>query len=145
MSTDPFDVIIGGNIRLARLAAKMSQTELARQLDLTFQQVQKYEKGANRVGAGRLLRIANVLDLPVTALYRDLEQSSRPNPTLPFLQKPDAFRLAEAFDKITNRRVRNTLVALVVNIARKKRQTIRRNDRRPARGRRPEGREPYRT
>jgi transcriptional regulator with XRE-family HTH domain len=133
MSNDPYDAIIGGNIRLARLAAKMSQTDLARKINLTFQQVQKYETGANRVGAGRLLRIANVLDLPVIAFYRDLEQSSRPNPSLPFLQKQDSFRLVEAFDKITNRRVRNTLVALVVNIAERKKtnkRTIRRNGRR---------------
>ena len=117
MSSDPFDAIIGSNIRLARLAAKMSQTDLARKIDLTFQQVQKYETGANRVGAGRLLRIANVLDVPVIALYRDLQQSSRPNPSVQFLQKQDAFRLVEAFDKITNRRVRNSFVALVTNIA----------------------------
>ena len=150
VSNDPFDATIGSNIRLARLAAKMSQTDLGEKIGITFQQIQKYETGANRVGAGRLLRIANVLDIPVNAFYRDLEQSSRPNPTVQFLQKRDAFTLAEAFDKITNRRVRNSLVALVRDIATRRKtnkpRTIRRNTRRPARKQRsPEGREPYRT
>ena len=57
------DVIVGNNIRVHRLARKMSQTALADQIGIRFQQVQKYEKGANRVGAGRLVRIADALGL----------------------------------------------------------------------------------
>jgi transcriptional regulator with XRE-family HTH domain len=57
-SPDDIDVQVGQRIRILRLEAKVSQTELAEQLGVTFQQVQKYEKGVNRVGAGRLTKIA---------------------------------------------------------------------------------------
>ena len=60
-SPDPVDVQVGSRIRLFRLEAQMSQTDLAEQLGVTLQQVQKYEKGVNRVGAGRLTKIAAAL------------------------------------------------------------------------------------
>ena len=62
---DPVDVEVGHRIRIERLARGLSQTALANQLGVTFQQVQKYEKGVNRVGAGRLTKIAEVLGVPV--------------------------------------------------------------------------------
>src|ERR1700752_2734246 len=61
---DPVDIEVGHRIRIERLARGLSQTALANQLGVTFQQVQKYEKGVNRVGAGRLTKIADVLDVP---------------------------------------------------------------------------------
>src|SRR5262245_45385458 len=67
---DSIDRIVGRNIRICRLQKGLTQTELADALGLTFQQVQKYEKGTNRVGSGRLLRIATFLDVPVTALFK---------------------------------------------------------------------------
>ena len=66
---DAIDQIVGRNIRIYRLQKRLSQTELADELGLTFQQVQKYEKGTNRVGSGRLLKIAMFLGVPVTALF----------------------------------------------------------------------------
>jgi transcriptional regulator with XRE-family HTH domain len=66
---DPIDRLIGRNIRLHRMQKRMSQTELADNLGITFQQVQKYEKAANRVSASRLFHIARVLGIPVSALY----------------------------------------------------------------------------
>ena len=70
-SPDPVDVQVGSRIRLLRQGAQMSQTDLAEQLGVTFQQVQKYEKGMNRVGAGRLTKIAAALGVPVSELLGD--------------------------------------------------------------------------
>jgi transcriptional regulator with XRE-family HTH domain len=67
-SPDQVDVEVGQRIRVLRNDAGISQTALAEELGLTFQQVQKYEKGVNRVGAGRLTKIAGVLKVPVTKL-----------------------------------------------------------------------------
>jgi transcriptional regulator with XRE-family HTH domain len=61
----PVDVLVGQNIRICRLQKGLSQGELGQQIGVTFQQVQKYEKGANRVGASRLNQIANVLGVPL--------------------------------------------------------------------------------
>ena len=71
---DSVDRIVGRNIRIYRLQRGLTQTELADQLDLTFQQVQKYEKGTNRVGSGRLLKIATYLGVPVTALFKGSDE-----------------------------------------------------------------------
>jgi transcriptional regulator with XRE-family HTH domain len=67
---DPVDIEVGHRIRIERLARGLSQTALANQLGVTFQQVQKYEKGVNRVGAGRLTKIAEVLGIEVSNLRR---------------------------------------------------------------------------
>ena len=66
---DPVDVEVGHRIRIERLSRGLSQTALANQLGVTFQQVQKYEKGVNRVGAGRLTKIAEVLGVPVSTFF----------------------------------------------------------------------------
>src|ERR1044071_7256247 len=66
---DPVDVEVGQRIRIQRLQSGLSQTSLAEQLGVTFQQVQKYEKGVNRVGAGRLTKIAKVLGVPVSTFF----------------------------------------------------------------------------
>src|SRR5215210_9571556 len=66
---DPVDVEVGHRIRIERLSRGLSQTALAESLGVTFQQVQKYEKGVNRVGAGRLTRIARVLKVPVATFF----------------------------------------------------------------------------
>jgi transcriptional regulator with XRE-family HTH domain len=63
------DQQVGSRVRLRRLMLKLSQTDLADGLGLTFQQVQKYEKGMNRIGAGRLQQIAHILHLPVTSFF----------------------------------------------------------------------------
>src|SRR2546421_12688140 len=66
---DAADIEVGRRIRLHRLARGLSQTELGRQIGVTFQQVQKYEKGVNRVGAGRLTQVARVLGVSVSAFF----------------------------------------------------------------------------
>jgi transcriptional regulator with XRE-family HTH domain len=114
----PNDVLVGANLRLHRNAAHVSQTEMAEHLGVTFQQVQKYEKGTNRLGAGRLLIVANLLKVPITAFYEGAKgATAQTNPPILLLGKRDAFRLAEAFDKITDQSLRQSLVALVVNLS----------------------------
>src|SRR5712671_3612030 len=68
-SSRPVDVLVGQNIRIGRLLMGLSQTELGARIGVTFQQIQKYEMGTNRVGASRLQQIANVLGLPASALF----------------------------------------------------------------------------
>jgi transcriptional regulator with XRE-family HTH domain len=118
----PNDVIVGSNIRIFRMKADISQTELGEHLGVTFQQVQKYEKGTNRVGAGRLLTIANFLNVPIPAFYDGTKgakaSASAPAP-IHLLEKRDAFKLAEAFSKIESQRTRNSLVALVQSLVEK--------------------------
>src|SRR5256885_13574519 len=81
-STTPHDVEIGQRIRARRMAKGMSQTELGNLLGVTFQQVQKYEKGVNRVGAGRLVRISEALDVPVSFFFGATDIGSEDTPAL---------------------------------------------------------------
>jgi len=73
-SPNPIDVHVGTRVRLRRQVMKMSQEKLGDQLGVTFQQVQKYERGANRVGASRLWKMSQVLEVPVGFFYDGLEQ-----------------------------------------------------------------------
>jgi transcriptional regulator with XRE-family HTH domain len=113
----PNDVLVGANVRLYRIAADVSQVELGKQLGVTFQQIQKYEKGTNRVGAGRLFVIATVLKVPIVRFYDGLKTPSNTRAPIQLLGHRDAFKLAEAFSKIENKRVRQSLVALVVDLS----------------------------
>jgi transcriptional regulator with XRE-family HTH domain len=72
---DPIDAHVGGRLRAFRLQAGMNQTELARALGVTFQQVQKYEKGVNRVSASMLARASAALHTPVGAFFPDADES----------------------------------------------------------------------
>ncbi len=69
---NPIDVHVGNRMRLRRTLLGLSQIEMGKQIGLTFQQVQKYERGANRIGASRLYDIARVLDVPVSFFYDDM-------------------------------------------------------------------------
>jgi transcriptional regulator with XRE-family HTH domain len=69
------DKLVGHNIRIQRLDRGMTQTELARAIGVTFQQIQKYENGVNRVGSGRLFKIAETLRTPVSALFDGVDQA----------------------------------------------------------------------
>ena len=72
----PVDVQVGARMRELRIRAGMSQTTLGEAMNVSFQQVQKYEKGTNRMGASRLIQIASVLNVPVEALFEGLETSN---------------------------------------------------------------------
>jgi transcriptional regulator with XRE-family HTH domain len=117
----PVDAIVGRRIRTRRLLLRITQTALARQLGISFQQVQKYENGMNRVGAGRLVRIAQVLGIPLDELLRGLNPG--PRKAIPaddpadLLSSGHAVRLAQAFAQIPDRQVRIALVSLAEGIA----------------------------
>jgi transcriptional regulator with XRE-family HTH domain len=98
----------------------MSQTDLAEQIGITFQQVQKYEKGRNRVGSGRLARIAEVLRLPVVALFDGTTagpERTREPAALSLIAEKNPMRLLQAYARIKDRRMRRSIVALVEIIA----------------------------
>ena len=73
---NPVDVHVGGRVRLRRMLLGMSQEKLGEHLGLTFQQVQKYEKGANRIGASRLFDIARVLDVPIGYFFEEMSEDT---------------------------------------------------------------------
>lgn len=115
----PIDVLVGQNIRICRLQKGLSQGELGRRIGVTFQQIQKYEKGANRVGASRLTQIADVLGVPIptlfdgapTANHNPPEQSPRS-----LLAKPHSLRLLQGFDRIENDATRLAVLHLVESL-----------------------------
>ena len=116
--SDENDAAVGHNIRVQRLARKMSQTRLAGQIGVTFQQLQKYENGANRVGAGRLLRIAAALDVPVMVLFDGIaanRTSDAPSPSR-LLASRHPLRLVQAFAVIEDRAVRRALLAVAEGV-----------------------------
>ena len=110
----PVDVALGRNVRIWRLARGLSQTQLADRLGITFQQVQKYESGYNRISPGRLVRTAAILRIPITTL---LEGTEADGPSLALLSDSRALRLAQAFAVIENRAFRVGLVNMVEKIA----------------------------
>ena len=118
---DARDVDVGRRIRAQRLVCRMSQTELANNLGVTFQQVQKYEKGVNRVGAGRLARIAEVLNVPISFFFSGDHTppaaDDSVNSGLSFLETAGAVRLVRAYAQIEDPQIRRALVDLSEEIA----------------------------
>jgi transcriptional regulator with XRE-family HTH domain len=120
---DPVDIEVGHRIRIERLARGLSQTALANQLGVTFQQVQKYEKGVNRVGAGRLTKIAEVLGIEVSTFFGkdmvDAEGSKDSDAASPLklLTVSGAFRLLRAYGDIEDSNLRRAIVDLVEQIS----------------------------
>jgi len=118
---DALDIAVGQRIRVERLARRMSQTELAEKIGVSFQQVQKYEKGANRVGAGRLTRIAEVLGIPARAFFdttasvRAQDEDGETWP-LEMLTQPAAVRLLRAFTRLPKGPLRRTVLDLLEQI-----------------------------
>ena len=117
------DVEIGRKIRALRLERGLSQSGLADGIGLTFQQVQKYEKGTNRVSAGRLQRIADMLDTPVMFFYGGMgtraKKRDKRNDGLAFLQTKGAMRLMRAYAEITSRTTKYALVVLAESLRNK--------------------------
>ena len=108
------DVALGHNVRFWRLARGLSQTQLANRLGITFQQVQKYEAGDNRVSIGRLVKTAATLRIPVAALFEGTEADGR---LLALISDSRSFRLARAFAAIKNNKARVSLMNMVEKIA----------------------------
>lgn len=122
-SAEPRDVEIGKRIRALRLERGLSQTELGELVGVTFQQIQKYERGANRVSAGRLQRIAQVLETPITFFYVDPGFAEEGVPFdsgeagFSFLGTAGAIRLVRAYSRISDPDMRRALVNLTEGIA----------------------------
>jgi transcriptional regulator with XRE-family HTH domain len=115
---DEIDVLVGRNIRIHRVAKRLSQTELAERIGVTFQQVQKYEKGVNRIGSGRLVRIADILEVPVMTLLDGAQRTGQAPARSPLtlIADREPFRLVQAFSQIKDKRLRRALVDLVGHI-----------------------------
>lgn len=125
-SPNPTDIYVGGRIRLRRNMIGMSQERLAESLGVTFQQVQKYEKGTNRVGASRLQSIASALKVPITFFFQQetgrlvldgIEAPSEEAFLSEFIVSKEGIVLNQAFLKIKNGKVRKSVVALTKAIA----------------------------
>ena len=122
------DSHVGARVRLRRMLLGMSQEKLGESLGLTFQQVQKYEKGVNRIGASRLFDLAQVLGVPVQFFYDEFDHSGHPSmagfaehPTesyvVDFLGSREGLELNKAFVRITEPKVRRSVIELVRSLA----------------------------
>ena len=113
------DVAVGQRIRTFRKEANLSQTALADRIGVTFQQLQKYENGTNRVGAGRLMLIARALDVPITAFFDGLarrptnKQRTRSARLIELSAVPPAPKLLKAFSQISDPVLEAGLLTLV--------------------------------
>ena len=116
----PVDEAVGARIRLLRKGRKISQEEFGKAIGVTFQQVQKYEIGENRIGASRLHLVALALNVPISELFdgtSGTSGTSRATKSVAFDR--EALRFAEAFVKISDKELRSALVDLVEAMARK--------------------------
>lgn len=127
---NPVDVHVGNRVRLQRMLIGISQEKLGERLGLTFQQVQKYEKGINRIGASRLFELSRVLGVPVQFFYEDApvaggQQGSAPgfaerssdSHVFEFLSSREGLELNRAFSRITDPKVRKSVLDLVRSLA----------------------------
>lgn len=118
MSSTEIDVHVGQRMRQLRESLGLSQGKLGRHLGLTFSQVQKYEKGANRIGAGRLYILAGLLDVPIQYFFEDVgEPPQKPAERRPAAATGELRELEEAFLSIPDETTRRSLVALVRSLA----------------------------
>jgi transcriptional regulator with XRE-family HTH domain len=123
---EPTDKHVGARVRMRRMMLSMSQEKLGNALGLTFQQVQKYEKGTNRIGASRLQHISNILQVPVSFFFEGAPRlpghsgmGEAPSPAYvsDFLATSDGLSLIKSFVKIKNSKLRRRIVDLVDHIA----------------------------
>lgn len=117
---NPVDAEVGRRIKLQRLAAGLSQTELGNKVGVTFQQVQKYERGQTRVGASRLTLIAHALNVPISEFFESTgglkKREGTTQARVDLLSQPMALKLLQLFSEITDRDLRQSIVQLVDNI-----------------------------
>jgi transcriptional regulator with XRE-family HTH domain len=129
---NPIDIQVGNRVRIRRMLIGMSQERLGDLLGLTFQQVQKYEKGVNRIGAGRLFEVSRILNVPVDFFYEGVaaqlaaqagmgEPESAP-PVMEFVSSGEGLQLSLAFMKIKDAKVRKRVLDLVKSLAEEEEQ-----------------------
>lgn len=124
---NPIDALVGNRVRLRRMLIGMSQERLGELLGLTFQQVQKYEKGVNRIGAGRLYQVAHILGVPINYFYEGVvDQTTNGNPVnddiptppvMEFLSSGEGLQLSLAFMRIKDGKVRKCVIDLIKSLA----------------------------
>jgi transcriptional regulator with XRE-family HTH domain len=120
---NPIDIHVGGRVRLRRMMLNMSQEKLGEALGITFQQVQKYEKGSNRIGASRLQHIATIMKVPVAFFFQDapggpqgaegFSEAPAQNYVADFLSSIEGLALNKAFVRISNAKLRRKIVDMV--------------------------------
>lgn len=126
-SPDAVDRFIGARVRMRRILVGMSQEKLGEALGITFQQIQKYEKGTNRISVSRLHQIASVLGAPISMFYEGAPEGGEGTPGLregraaryetDFLASPEGVQLMRAFLRIRSSRVRRKLIELAAAFA----------------------------
>ena len=124
---NPVDKYVGSRVRMRRIMLGMSQEKLGEALGLTFQQIQKYEKGTNRVGASRIQQISEILQVPVSFLFEGgptglagtegFGEGTSPTYVSDFLATSEGLALTRAFTRITDSKMRRSIVELVEQIA----------------------------
>jgi len=124
---NPVDKYVGSRVRMRRIMLGMSQEKLGEALGLTFQQVQKYEKGTNRVGASRIQQISEILQVPVSFLFEGgpsgtisgegFSEGTSPAYVSDFLATSEGLALTRAFTRITDAKLRRSIVDMVEQIA----------------------------
>ncbi|THD65584.1 MAG: XRE family transcriptional regulator [Bradyrhizobium sp.] len=124
---NPVDKYVGSRVRMRRIMLGMSQEKLGEALGLTFQQVQKYEKGTNRVGASRIQQISEILQVPVSFLFEGgpsgttsaggFREGTSPAYISDFLATAEGLALTRAFTRITDAKLRRSIVEMVEQIA----------------------------
>jgi transcriptional regulator with XRE-family HTH domain len=124
---NPIDRHVGSRVRMRRMMLSMSQEKLGDALGLTFQQVQKYEKGTNRIGASRLQQISHILQVPVAFFFDGAptsnpdadpaDKSSSPAFLSEFLATSEGLALTKAFVRIKEPKLRRSIINLVEEIA----------------------------
>ncbi len=126
---NPIDVHVGHRVRMRRMLLGMSQEKLGERLGLTFQQIQKYEKGGNRISASRLYQIAQILGVPVQFFFEDLPEkyaatdedglaeAGEQTTIMDFLGSSEGLQLNRHFSRISNPRLRRSVIDLVRSLA----------------------------
>lgn len=126
---NPVDIHVGGRLRMRRMLVGMSQEKLGEALGLTFQQVQKYEKGTNRIGASRLYNISQILSVPVNFFFENIPdghgganqfgytENSSDNFAYDFMNSAEGFQLGQAFSMIKDVRIRRRIIDLVRSLS----------------------------
>jgi transcriptional regulator with XRE-family HTH domain len=126
-ATNTVDKEIGSRVRMRRMLIGMSQEKLGEMLELTFQQVQKYEKGTNRISVSRLLDIANILGVTIHYFYEGVTsakgekagfgEDSAPPYVSDFMNAPEGHQLMKAFMSIKSQKIRRSIIQLAVSLA----------------------------
>lgn len=123
---DPIDIHVGQRVKARRVGLRISQSEIGKALDVTFQQIQKYENGANRVGASNLHKLSKALDVDVSYFFADMPSAAKlkgltDNPPTSYahdpMSQPESIKLVSNYFRIASPTIRNRVFQLVKSIS----------------------------